>query len=143
MSSTIVAQNSAGTGGGVVANCDTNTPPGTNGVNQDLLGTFISSGFNLIGTADGTEGFTNSIKSDLVGAITEALDPLLGPLQMNGGPTPTHALLPGSPAIDQGYSFGRRLDQRGRHRPFNFSSVANGRGGDGSDIGAYELQPPE
>jgi len=27
-------------------------------------------------------------------------DPLLGPLQDNGGPTPTHALLPGSPAID-------------------------------------------
>ena len=29
-------------------------------------------------------------------------DPLLGPLQNNGGPTLTHALLPGSPAIDAG-----------------------------------------
>ena len=33
-------------------------------------------------------------------------DPLLGPLHNNGGPTWTHALLPGSPAIDNGNSFG-------------------------------------
>src|SRR5262249_52781927 len=38
---------------------------------------------------------------DSAGTLT-GVDPLLGPLQFNGGPTPTHALLPGSPAIDRG-----------------------------------------
>ena len=34
-------------------------------------------------------------------------DPMLGPLQDNGGPTFTHALLGGSPAIDKGKNFGQ------------------------------------
>ena len=59
---------------------------------------------------------------------------------MNGGPTPTHALLPGSPAIDQGNNFGIRTDQRGQTRPRNFLSITNPAGGNGSDIGAFELE---
>lgn len=43
-------------------------------------------------------------------------DPLLGPLADNGGPTPTHALLPGSPAIDNGLDLGLKTDQRGVER---------------------------
>ncbi|GAB4397781.1 MAG: hypothetical protein OHK0053_14970 [Microscillaceae bacterium] len=56
-------------------------------------------------------------------------DPLLGPLQDNGGPTLTMALLPGSPAIDAGGNFPMALatDQRG--------SVRVGK----PDIGAFEL----
>jgi hypothetical protein len=65
-------------------------------------------------------------------------DPLLGPLADNGGPTPTHALLPGSPAIDQGSSGGLTTDQRGQPRIFNFPTYFDA--DDGSDIGAYELQ---
>ena len=70
-------------------------------------------------------------------------DPKLGPLQNNGGPTMTMALLSGSPAIDEGDwrgckdERGRLLttDQRGMPRPANF------KGGDNScDIGAYENQ---
>jgi len=62
---------------------------------------------------------------------------LLGPLQNNGGPTDTHALLPGSPAIDTGISGGPNTDQRGFPRPIDLPSVPNA--ADGSDIGAYEF----
>ena len=52
------------------------------------------------------------------------LNPRLGPLQNNGGPTPTHALLAGSPARNaadparpgSGYPACGPLDQRGRSR---------------------------
>jgi hypothetical protein len=67
-------------------------------------------------------------------------DPLLGPLQDNGGPTFTHALLPGSPAIDVGPDTSSiETDQRG------FPRLSDG-DGDGiahSDIGAFELLPNE
>jgi CSLREA domain-containing protein len=70
-------------------------------------------------------------------------NPMLGPLQDNGGPTQTHALLPGSPAIDAGNPGGCRdnlgalltTDQRGFPRPVdgNNDNVLR------CDIGAYEL----
>jgi len=57
-------------------------------------------------------------------------NPLLGPLQNNGGPTQTHALLPGSPAINGGTNSGcPATDQRGIARP---------QGGT-CDIGAFEF----
>ena len=58
-------------------------------------------------------------------------DPLLGPLQDNGGPTQTHALLAGSPAIDAALLANcPATDQRGVSRPQ----------GPGCDIGAFELE---
>lgn len=50
--------------------------------------------------------------------ITSA-SPALGPLQNNGGPTETHALLFGSPAVNAGDCSGGTIitDQRGVHRP--------------------------
>jgi hypothetical protein len=58
-------------------------------------------------------------------------DPLLGPLADNGGPTQTHALLPGSPAIDAALLANcPPTDQRGVIRPQ----------GTGCDIGAFELE---
>jgi hypothetical protein len=112
---------------------------GSVGFGPDLAGDFTSQGYNLIGMADGSTGFTNGLKADQVGSIASPIDPLIGPLQMNGGPTPTHALLPGSPAIDQGKSFGVHTDQRGYRRPYNYTAIPNAPGGDGSDIGAFEL----
>ncbi|HXQ89602.1 MAG TPA: choice-of-anchor Q domain-containing protein [Solirubrobacterales bacterium] len=93
-----------------------------------------SGGFNL--DEDGSCEFEAG--SDLSG-VPAGLDPVL---RDNGGPTPTHALLPGSIAIDRGSSFGETVDQRGLPRPSDFPAIGNKEGGDGSDIGAFELQVP-
>ncbi|HEU4836815.1 MAG TPA: tandem-95 repeat protein [Pyrinomonadaceae bacterium] len=69
---------------------------------SDLNGTFTSQGNNLIGKSDGTNGFTNGVTGDLVGTLASPINPLLGPLANNGGPTQTHALLQLSPAIEAG-----------------------------------------
>jgi hypothetical protein len=70
-------------------------------------------------------------------------DPLLGPLQPNGGLTQTMAPAVSSPAIDQGTSAGLSTDQRGVLRPIDLPTIPNSTapGADGSDIGAFELQP--
>ena len=59
-------------------------------------------------------------------------------MQNNGGPTFTHALLLGSPAIDKGESSGSTTDQRGFGRRKDIPALANAPGGDGADIGAFE-----
>jgi WD40 repeat protein len=66
-----------------------------------------------------------------------AEDPLLGPLADNGGDTLTHALLPGSPAIDAvpAISCTVPTDQRGALRPAVQTSHETS-----CDIGAFELQ---
>jgi hypothetical protein len=92
-----------------------------------------SDGFNL--DEDGSCGFEQA--TDLNGVVAG-----LGPLAANGGPTPTHALLAGSAAIDRGKSFGSAIDQRGLPRPSDFATISNAEGGDGADIGAFELQVP-
>jgi hypothetical protein len=91
-----------------------------------------SGGFNLEDT--NTCGFTNP-SGDQV-----STNPMLGSLTSNGGPTLTRALLSGSPAIDKGKSFGETLDQRGLTRPVDFAAILNPTGGDGGDIGAFEVQ---
>jgi hypothetical protein len=91
-------------------------------------GTLLSLGHNLSG--DGSGNLTAA--GDLPNT-----DPLLGPLADNGGPTWTHALLPGSPAIDAGGgSAAPATDQRGLPRPRD----GNGDGGAVVDIGAFEVQ---
>ena len=67
-------------------------------------------------------------------------NPELGSLGDNGGPTETMAVPFSSPAVDQGIGDGLTDDQRGLTRPVDFSSIANAPGGDGADIGAFELQ---
>jgi hypothetical protein len=67
---------------------------------------------------------------------TISADPMLGPLQDNGGATFTHALLPGSPAIDAGSNpAALDFDQRGS----GFPRVA----GASADIGAFEASGPD
>jgi hypothetical protein len=71
------------------------------------------------------------------------VDPMLAPLRDNGGPTFTHGLLPGSPAVDQGKNFNATAtDQRGAGllRIVEDPNIADAIGGDGSDVGAYEVQ---
>ena len=100
----------------------TNTAP----TGPDVGGTVTSLGHNLIGNSSGGNGF---VAADLLN-----VKPLLGPLQNNGGPTETMALLPGSPAIAAGSVAlippGVTTDQRGSAR------IVNG----AVDIGAFELR---
>jgi hypothetical protein len=139
--------NGSGNGGGLyhsqgstmVSNC---IIAGNSAVSTgpDIAGTFHSGGYNLIGRTDGSSGFVNGVNQDQAGTSASPTNAMLGPLQDNGGPTFTHALLTGSPAIDQGNALELASDQRGRLRTYNFAGVANASGGDGSDIGAFELQ---
>jgi hypothetical protein len=127
-------------GGGTVTLKNTivaNSPSASGG---NCHGTTITNGgYNL--DSDNTCGFGTDNNS------LSGIDPMLGDLADNGGPTMTHALLEGSPAIDKGNSFGESTDQRGEERPSDFDTVANATDGDGSDIGAFEVQasapPPD
>ena len=93
----------------------------------------ISLGYNLC--TDNGEGFLTNATDQI------NTNPKLGPLQDNGGPTFTHAPLPGSPAIDKGTNFSASAtDQRGWPRTFDKAAIANAAGGDGTDIGAVESQ---
>jgi hypothetical protein len=95
-----------------------NTLLATNSVN--CYGWVADGGHNL--SSDGTCAFTNAGSPNNV-------DPKLGPLANNGGPTLTMALLPGSPAIDAGNtSLAPATDQRGFPRPAGLAA----------DIGAFE-----
>ncbi|HEX8248464.1 MAG TPA: FG-GAP-like repeat-containing protein [Pyrinomonadaceae bacterium] len=96
-------------------------------------GGFISLGYNLIGNPGSITTFNQT------GDQTGVLNPLLAALAMNGGTTPTHALLAGSTAIDKGKSFDQTTDQRGFIRPFDNPNIPPASGGDNSDIGAFEL----
>lgn len=129
MTNSIIAGNTA-TGGSV------NEP--------DCRGDVESQGFNILGDNTGC----NFIEStgDQIGDVEgggSPVDPSLGPLTDNGGPTLTHALLEGSPAIDMGDPADpsgagtcETEDQRGEMRPAD----GNSDGTAGCDIGAFELQ---
>ena len=95
----------------------------------DVGGGLTSLGYNLIGNQGG-ENFNQP--GDQAGTGAAPLDPVIGPLANNGGPTPTHALMGGSPALNAGNAFGSTTDQRGLPRPFPAAGS--------SDIGAYEAQ---
>jgi CSLREA domain-containing protein len=110
------------------------------GGGTNCSGAATSQGFNL---TDGTGcGFTQPTDQ-------QSTNPMLDPVGLadNGGPTQTIALAPASPAVDQGLSSGgETVDQRGLSRPSDFGVIPNAGGGDGTDIGAFELQdatPPD
>ena len=92
-------------------------------------GQLFQVGYSLIEESNGAP------LQPIAGTINQlGVDPLLGPLADNGGPTETHALLSGSPAIDAGdpniLFDPTEYDQRG----FVFHRVVSGR----IDIGAFE-----
>jgi CSLREA domain-containing protein len=92
----------------------------------------VGARFSLIGDGRGS-GITNT-NGNQVGNVSpnsSPIDPRLGPLNNNGGPTRTHALLSGSPAIDAASMTNcPATDQRGVPRPQR----------SGCDIGSYELR---
>mgnify|MGYP006277395543 CR=1 FL=1 len=92
----------------------------------------VSADHSLVGRIDATVPVT-----DVGGSTFDVADPGLAPLADNGGPTATHALLPGSPAIDAGPDPlpdfpGSTDDQRGP----GYARVVGG----AADVGAYEVQ---
>ena len=112
-----------------------NTEPDLRAINATA--SIVSQGFNL---SNGTgNGFLNQPTDKLNAAAG------LAPLANNGGSTQTHALLATSAAIDGGNSSGLVNDQRdaGFSRVIDLAAT-NATGGDGSDIGAFEIQsePP-
>jgi hypothetical protein len=129
---TLVALNSGGSGGYV----DSGTP-GALGAGPDLAGPFTSLRYNLIGQTNGCTGFISGVNADLAGTTANPLDPQLGPLANNGGPTLTMALLHGSPALDAGDNallgppYRLTTDQRGF--PRNTGAHV--------DIGALQFEP--
>lgn len=130
--SSTITRNVASINGGGIANFtgeavslgNTIVAGNTAPVAPDFRDTLTSLGFNLIGNTVGT-----TITGDATGNILNQ-NALLSSLLNNGGTTPTHALLPNSPAINAGTSTNApATDQRGRPRVGQV------------DIGAYEFPP--
>lgn len=114
----------------------------TNGADCYSTGTVSSLGFNLAQAPDASCVFAST--GDIVGE-----DPLTTPPADNGctialpggGCAPTVAFAANSPAVDAGLceTAGTEVDARGAVRPFDVAAVPNAAGGDGCDIGAFEL----
>lgn len=168
LNSTISSNSASSDGGGVFNNGNVsianstfsgNTAPKGGGVDNDPFGIngHIDIGSTILNAGASGENILNNtgvvrsrgynLSSDSGGGFLTTggdqinTDPMLGPLQDNGGPTFTHALLCGSPAIDAGANLsGATIDQRGFARTFDDPRIPNAAGGDGTDIGAYEVQ---
>jgi len=143
MGNTIVAGNTAAVDLGTDVSPDIYSSPGK---------TIVSAGGNLIGNNSNVEtafpaGNPNT-NNDIVGTSVSPINPQLGSLADNGGTTPTHALLAGSPAIDAGLNAWAvdplnnttlAFDQRGT----GYMRIVDGDNNGSSivDIGAFEVQP--
>jgi len=116
LASTIVAKNTAN----VAPDLESGSPTQAFTVNNSLVGA--------------TDGATITGSNNITGTIVSPADPLLdATLANNGGPTQTHKLLVGSPAINTGSNpAGLLFDQRGT----GFARVSGG----GVDMGAFEIQ---
>ena len=123
---------------------------GENAYNPIFTNSIIASNTSTLGSADvdvgdyaisiGPIALTGSNNLILASSITPptgtlVVDPMLASLSDNGGPTHTHALLPGSPAIDAGTNApATPFDQRGDGFPRVVGTLA--------DLGAFERQGP-
>ena len=104
----------------------------------DAQGPFSSGGHNLIGDVGTATGFMDGVNGDQVGG--NGSPPVLAalvPLGDYGGPTLTHSLGFGSPAIDAGSCSSLKTDQRGSPRRVDLEDAVNI--DDACDIGAVEL----
>src|SRR5262249_10222165 len=123
VSSTIVAGNTAG--GGPGAGADLFAGKATN----------VAGDNNLIGIMDAGNNTTLTGAGQQVGSVATPLNPMLGPLANNGGPTQTHLPAAGSPTFNKGNNAaGLTTDQRGT----GFPRVS----GPSADVGSIELFDP-
>jgi hypothetical protein len=159
LQSTTISSNSARTGGGIyqggferVSFVSSSIVAGNRAPESpDVMhstGSMLTLSHSLVGD---NSGFSLSeapvgapdVDGNLVGGpVHGVIDPLLGPLAHNGGPTLTQVLRPGSPAIDAGdpnFTPPPEFDQRGSY----FARVFDGDGIQGArlDLGAVEVQP--
>jgi hypothetical protein len=161
---TIAGNTATGTGGGLQSSYETEifnstvsgNTSGSGGHNVSATGLlYVESSIFANGGGAGGPDITGALYLDfsLVENATGALidgsnnvlgqDPLLGPLQSNGGPTPTLKPAAGSPVIDKGYAdnnFGTP-DQRLGTRTVDVPTITNTN--DGTDIGSVELSLSE
>lgn len=111
----------------------------------EVFGTEITMDYSLVGILEFPERITGNL-DNITGTALSPLDPLLGPLADNGGATKTHALLPGSPALDAGDPSivfdPDEFDQRGAPYGRVATGILSGIPGQRIDIGAYEAQSP-
>ena len=142
--STIVGNGDWGYGGGLytrgpttLSNTIVAASPGYyGGFAPDVDGAISgASSHNLVGAGNNMTGIAHGVGGNLIGTLAAPINPMLGALQNNGGPTKTMALLPGSPAIDAGANAlipaGVTTDQRGT----GYARIGHGT----VDIGAFEL----
>ncbi len=109
-------------------------------VESDFAGSIRSLGRNILGevsnvtiTSDRVTG-PGPHSTDIFGSVSSPANAMLGPLANNGGLTFTHALLPGSPAINGGTSTGPIAIPGSDQRGFARAGL--------TDIGAFENQAP-
>jgi hypothetical protein len=150
--SSTVASNTGSAGGGIYeyANAPADHPPNPETLSSTIVGGNAPDDLGVSSYSGGFQSGSSLIQSDVLGIpFTESpagsnvfgLDPQLGPLQGNGGPTETRLPATGSPVIDAGVANSLGVDQRGAGFPRTVDQpgVANGSGSDGTDIGAVEL----
>ncbi|EMI18644.1 extracellular nuclease [Rhodopirellula maiorica SM1] len=149
LQSTISGNTADSLGGGIVsANAATTLThsivagnEATTGNDLSAFGGAFSGSFNLIGDPTSDGGFDHGQDSNIVGQASPQgrsvipIQDILKPLAMNGGPTPTHALMPSSMAIDAGNAAALPIadtDQRGGL----YARIV----GSSVDLGSYEQQ---
>ena len=121
----------------IVAGNFENSSTGNTGTANDLVPDpegSLTINYSLIGVID---GLTITGGNNLTGTAASPLNPQLGTLADNGGPTQTHALLPSSPAIDAGNN-ALAVDQSGVLLATDQRSEDRFIGA--VDIGAFEVQ---
>ncbi|EMI28449.1 choice-of-anchor Q domain-containing protein [Rhodopirellula europaea] len=128
LTSSTIAFNDADAGGGV------NVVGGTLSIESSIVGS------NSADTGPNINGAATSVGNNVIGNTSGAtlsgtsasdrlnVNPGIAPLGDNGGPTMTHSLIPGSPALGNGDPAGVAVDQRGVERPQ----------GVGTDSGSFE-----
>jgi hypothetical protein len=123
---------------GSIVSGNTATPAVSSDIHETYVSGYFQTAFSLVGIPGGYVEATVP-SSNLFG-----VNPQLGPLTSNGGPTETRLPATTSPVVNKGKSFGLTTDQRGLTRPVAFPGVANSTaaGADGADMGAVELQAP-
>ncbi|MBD2394462.1 hypothetical protein H6G11_09370 [Cyanobacterium aponinum FACHB-4101] len=143
----LIAQPDEGEGGGAIpallqnsiVALNENVIGSNNTFTGDIDGFFdLNSSYNLIGNGNGI--LFDGVKNNIVGTAFNPIDPLISPLQFNGGSTPTHALLNNSPAINQGSN--AIASQRSLNiAPLSIDQTGKTRIIDGRvDIGSFEYQ---